>query len=224
MRRLAALDAQTGALAICPAPSCGQILSCSDFLLVVGPERYAEVAKAQSELCRVAATPPKNKKGRRGTHAAAALAEAPPHAVEVAALTAVLDKLGSLYTGLVSSSISRKRSKKASPKKSATAWSKGVGFGGTEGTMKTANAQVKKATARQLEGDEAVTAAFSSLLAALPPPASSPEHLLAVQYALHTSSFESLLALLLRNDSLLDITTSRAELCVAPRRVLVDSI
>ena len=80
--------------------------------------------------------------------------------------------------------------------------------------MKTANAQVKKATARQAESDEAVTTAFSSLLAALPPGTSSPQHLLAVQYAPHTSSLDALLALLLRNDSLPDITTSRAELCV----------
>mmetsp|Transcript_19935 Transcript_19935/g.59612 ORF Transcript_19935/g.59612 Transcript_19935/m.59612 type:complete len:636 (-) Transcript_19935:63-1970(-) len=103
-----------------------------------------------------------------------------------------------------------RRQKKQSPTK--TAWSKGVGFGGSGNTITSQDSRVKKATARQEQTDEQLEKALTALCAALPTEASPPEHHLAVQHALHTSSLSAVLAIILRNDSLLDITSSRAGL------------
>jgi hypothetical protein len=220
LSRLAGLDQADGAVPVCPVAGCGAVLSCSDFLLIVGAERYAEVACAQAARCVVVPARPASRKGKRSVReaAAAAATTAPVHAPEVITLKVVLDRLAGLYTKLISSKQSRKRSKKASPSK--TAWSKGIGFGGSATTTTSMVAQVKKATVREAEGDAVLTGVFNELLAALPPAAASPEHLLAVQHALHSSSLDVLLTLLLRNDSLLDITTSRAELYVCSRSTM----
>ena len=115
-----------GTIPKCPAPDCSAPISWADFLMLVGPERYAEMAHEQAMLCNAAsaasASPRKGKK-QSGK-------DTPAHAAEVATLRDVLNRLSKLYDRLVSDKKSRKKAKKAVKSsgygQQKTAWSKGV--------------------------------------------------------------------------------------------------
>lgn len=115
-----------GPIPTCPAPDCSAPLSWADFLMLVGPERYAEVAHEQAMLCNAATTAYASpRKGKKQSDK-----DTPAHAAEVATLRDVLNRLSKLYDRLVSDKKSRKKAKKVVKSsgygQQKTAWSKGV--------------------------------------------------------------------------------------------------
>jgi len=228
-----------GSAAIFTCPDCDTELSWSDYLLFAGPDVYAASAQVLSKkVTSLNEKPEKSSKSYMAIRSPSGKKE--PNSKRpletsmirecsteshLGSLQADLIHLGHLHDAQLTAKTAKKRSKKASSVK--TAWSKGTGFGGSRSAVSTSHtAAVKKAEQRQGQADTALVACLTNVIQRVTDAAafssapvddrtssmSKTQHAMVLQYIVHTSQLEALLVLLLRNDSLMDLTSTRAEL------------
>eukprot|EP00039_Didymoeca_costata_P032272 m.37213 g.37213 ORF g.37213 m.37213 type:complete len:810 (+) comp9276_c0_seq2:247-2676(+) len=131
-------------------------------------------------------------------------------------------KINSLHSEMHGAKTKKSRKSSAKPKGQQTVWSKGTGFGGSN--SRETSAVRLKASAREKKQDTELSEIMNELanlcqyltLERFPSRKSSifngTHGLLCVQFLLFDSKIQDLLAALLRNDSLMDITSNRSAL------------